>query len=998
MPTLFFDAETRSPVPLEDAGAWRYAADPRPEVLCIAYAIDDGVVEIWTPDLPVPDVFFAAANNENWLIVASMFERAIATHILQPRFGWPLIPLAQQRCSMTRALANALPAKLENVARALQLEYQKDIEGYLLMRRMSQPRRPRKGEDPTGIYWVDDPEKRARLQLYCKGDVEVERAVYRRLPPLLSSEQRLWELDAIINQRGFYTDIALTKAAREVARIEQTNINAEIRTLTNGEIISVHQVEKIKDFVHKHGHTLEGLTKRSVSAVLAHNPADNVRQLLELRRAGARASTRKFDALLKSVDADQRLRGTLRFHASSTGRWSGSHFQPQNLKKPEIRDLDAAVGAIMAGDMARIRELGAPLAVAGDIARGIICAASGHVLIGGDFSAIESRVLAWLADETWKLETYRKYDATGNPEFEPYCVMASKALRRTVTPDDEAGRGFGKTYDLAFGFGGGVKAWRKFDPSDTYSDGEIEGFKRAFRASHPATYRFWHRLERHAHRCVRTGKQTNLDNRFTFDMEGGTLFMTLPSGRRLAYPNACLVPGKFEDTRALRYKDNAKGGWADVDTWYGTLVENVVQAAARDLLAAAMLRLEAAGYKIVLTVHDEIVCEVSGTFGNTEDFHHLMTELPEWADGLPVAAKVWTRQRYAKSKPAVPPRGGDADLSRHQPTDRPEIAHPEPSHEVESEAPATCDAKTIDSFSIDEPEEDDEDTAVPLSDLIGEPIDGGKVRCPFHDDATPSLQIYADHYHCFVCGAHGGPVDWLVQVDGMDRDEAIDLLANWDGPITPIVPKDPEIARAFALRLWDEGTPIAGTLAARYLTETRCIDLTALSANIDAVLRFHARCPFGPGTRHPCLLALLRDITTDAVSGIHRIGLTTDARKIERRMLGRSGAVKLWPVGPQLVVGEGIETVLAGATHFTHDDAPLQPAWSLVSSEALARLPVIAGVERLIILVDNDKAGLLASRTCAGRWTGAGRTVVELTPEPKGADFNDLIMPDKCDA
>jgi DNA polymerase family A/Toprim domain/CHC2 zinc finger len=972
MPALFWDIETRSAASLEDAGAWRYAADATTEVLCIGFAVDDAEAQIWTPGQAIPAEFTTAANDPAWCIVAHnfAFERAIATRILCPRFDWPDIPVAQQRCSMSLALANALPAALDNAARALKLDNQKDQEGYLLMRRMARPRRPRKNE-PPGIYWVDGPKLRERLHLYCKRDVETERALYHRLPSLAPFEQRLWELDAVINARGFYTDVALAKAACEIARIEQANINAEIRALTDGEIDSVHQVERIKAFVLKHGHTLASLTKRSVSAVLAHNPSDDVRQLLELRRAGARASTRKFDALLKSVDADQRLRGTLRFHASSTGRWAGSRFQPQNLKKPETKDLDAAVNAIMAGDMTWIRELGAPLTIAGDIARGIICAAPGHVLIGADFSAIESRVLAWLAGEEWKLETYRKYDATENPEFEPYCVMASQALKRTVTPNDEAGRAFGKVYDLAFGFGGGRGAWRKFDPTNTYSDGEVEEFKRAYRSTHRATAKLWHALEGAVHRCVCTGKRIELGNRFSFSVDNGTLFMTLPSGRRLAYPEAALAPGKFEFTRELRFKDNARGGWTDIGAWYGTLVENVVQATARDLLAAAMLRLEAAGYSIVLTVHDEIVCEVAKGFGTADEFHRLMTELPEWAAGLPVAAKVWTRQRYAKSKGK--PTAQPITTAALQP----------PPIELD-------DASLI----LVEEDEEEAEIKVSLADLINEPIIGGKARCPFHDDTTPSLQIYADHYHCFVCGAHGDQVDWLVQVEGLNRDEAMRVLETWDGPPAPVTPNNPEVARASALRLWEAARPIAGTLAARYLSETRGIDLAALPANINAVLRFHARCPFGPGTRHPCLLALLRDVATDAITGIHRIALTADARKIERRMLGRTGAVKLWPAGAQLVVGEGIETVLAGATRFTHDDAPLQPAWSLVSSEALRRLPTIIGVERLIILVDHDDTGRMAASTCAARWTGAGRTVVELTPKPKGADFNDLVMPE----
>jgi DNA polymerase len=439
MTTAFIDFETRSIVALDVVGAWRYAADSSTEVLCDAYAIDEGEPQIWIPGNPFPEELFTAnvtvAHN-------FQFERAIATRILTPRYGWPEIPLAKQRCTMALALANALPAALEKTAKALGLPYEKDKEGYRSMRRMSRPRRPHKNEDPNGIYWVDGPEQRQRLQTYCMRDVEIERAIYRRIPSLSLEEQELWQLDAVINERGFFTDRPLTIAARDIARAEQAAVNTEVAELTNGEIVSIGQIERIKAFVRRHGHAIETLTRRSVSQVLRHNPSDAVRQLLELRRVGARASTKKFDALLACIDADNRLRGTLRFHGSSTGRWSGSRFQPQNLKKPETKDLDTAITAILAGDIIKVRELGAPLTIAGDISRAIICAAPEHTLIGGDFSAIESRDLAWFAGEKWKLEAYRKYDETGDPKLEPYCVMASKALKREVTPEDEVGRAF----------------------------------------------------------------------------------------------------------------------------------------------------------------------------------------------------------------------------------------------------------------------------------------------------------------------------------------------------------------------------------------------------------------------------------------------------------------------------------------------------------------------------------------------------------------------------
>jgi DNA polymerase len=658
---LFWDIETRSALDLEIAGACRYAADPSTEILCVAYAIDDGEPQIWLPGEPVPSKDFQAAE----LVVAHnyQFERNIAVHKLDPLYGWPHVPLSKQCCSMTLALASALPAKLESVAVALQLNYQKDHGSHRVMRSLSRPRKAKNGEDANQIYWDEDPEKHEQLRQRCKLDVLIERELFRRLLPLPDGERALFELDAVINQRGYCVDIALVNAAYRVAQEEQFAINAELAERTNGEITSGHQVARIIDFVRRYGHTLEALTKRSVSAVLTHEPEDVVRRVLELRREGARASTRKFNRLLTSVDSDGRIRGTLRMYGSSTGRWSGRGFQPQNLKKAETKDIEAAINAVLAGDMPRVRELGAPLTIAGDCSRAMVCAGPGHTLIGGDFSAIESRVLAWIAGEEWKLANYREYDVTGRPELEPYCATASRMLERTVTPDDESGRGLGKTADLGLGFGGSIGAWKRFNPTDERTDGEILRNIAAWRRAHPAIVRFWKVFERKCLRSIAAGQRIELDDRFAFAFEEGTLFVTLPSGRRLAYPKARLGPGKFEGTRQVYYHDNAKGGWTEVRAWYGTLVENAVQAIARDLLAAAMPRLEAGGYPIVLHVHDEIVCEVPEGFGSEQEFLRLLTESPPWAVGLPIAAKVWTGKRYAKTtaKPAAesgtPPLG-----------------------------------------------------------------------------------------------------------------------------------------------------------------------------------------------------------------------------------------------------------------------------------------------------------------------------------------------------
>jgi DNA polymerase len=338
VPILYRDVESRSTQNLADVGAHRYAADPGTEVLCIGYAIDNDTARIWTPGQPIPEEFTAAARDPTWSIVAhnDAFESAIEERLLAPRFGWPLVPIERHRCTMAMALANALPGSLEGAAAALGLPIEKDSDGYRLMLQMAKPRRPRKGENPDLIYWHDDLGRRLRLREYCCRDVEIERELYKRLSPLSADEQKLWELDAKINARGFYVDLQLAEATRKIVCEEEKAINAEIAELTGGKITSINQVAKLTALLQERGHLVTGLTKKSVNTLLAHEPEGDEKRLLELRQQGAQAAARKLDSLIAGIDADQRMRGTFRHHGASTGRWVGTRFQPQNLKKAKI--------------------------------------------------------------------------------------------------------------------------------------------------------------------------------------------------------------------------------------------------------------------------------------------------------------------------------------------------------------------------------------------------------------------------------------------------------------------------------------------------------------------------------------------------------------------------------------------------------------------------------------------------------------------------------------
>jgi DNA polymerase len=637
---------------LSETGAWRYAAEPNTGVWCVAYAVDDGPVQLWIPGQPIPEEFHIAANDPTWLIGAhnAQFESSIENRILAPRYGWPLVPIDRHRCTMAMASASALPAKLKTVAEVLELSARKDDDGSRLMKEMARPRKPRAGEDPNGIYWHDEPEKLERLYAYCRQDVEVERELYHRVPLLTDAEQTLWVLDQQINQRGFYTDGPLLEAASKIAAEAGQATQDELARITGGELTSTDQVAATLEWLGEHGCEVKDLRKPTLGHALRRKDLDPIcRRVIELRIGAAHASAAKIDSLLAWRDSDGRVRGTLRFHGAGTGRWTGSGPQPQNFKR-DAEGTDAKRAAIATGDLGHVQKIyPQPLEVVGDIARAMICAAPGHRFLIGDFSGVESRVLAWVSGQQSKLDMWSKFDQTGDPKDEPYYLLGRGCGR----PEDSA-RAIGKTADLAFGYMGGPGAWDRLAPDDDAStDDDKKRYQKAWRRMHPQTEKFWGGINRAAIQAVRKANVEFTCRKLTFVYDGEFLRITLPSGRSLSYPSPRLSTGKYGDTIVI-FKDSTGGKWVDCrfgqGAYGGLWAENIVQAVSRDLLAEAMQRLETAGYSIVLHVHDEIVAEAPDGFGSVEDFTRLITALPAWAEGLPVAAKVRNGPRFAKAE------------------------------------------------------------------------------------------------------------------------------------------------------------------------------------------------------------------------------------------------------------------------------------------------------------------------------------------------------------
>jgi DNA polymerase len=461
---LVIDFETRGLVNLKQVGHAYYAAHPATDVWCAAGVLgDEPDVGLWVRGDPVPTPIIEACADPSILFLAhnAAFEIAIWRHILTPRYGWPECPLVERwRDSMAQALALALPPKLGKLAEVLGLANRKAPDG--AMHLMSKPRRPRGNEDPNGgPYWFDDPEHLEQLYEYCRQDLRCERELLQWLPPLHPDEQKLWCLDQTINFRGFYTDGVLIERALAIIAAAEQAIEDEIRRITGGAIGSANQTAKLLVWLEAHDCKVADPQKGTLKKALTRNGlAPEVRRVIELRQEAARASANKFEALKNWRGIDGRIRGAFKFHGAATGRWSGSGPQPQTFRR-DPENLPTKFEAVMSGDIAVVSQLGAPLEIVGDIARAAICAPPGRKLIHGDYSAIESRALAWIADEKSKLALWAKFDQTQSPDDDPYVIIG-----RSLGHPKETARQFGKIADPAFGFGGGVGAYKNFAPPD----------------------------------------------------------------------------------------------------------------------------------------------------------------------------------------------------------------------------------------------------------------------------------------------------------------------------------------------------------------------------------------------------------------------------------------------------------------------------------------------------------------------------------------------------
>lgn len=648
-PRLFIDIETFSSTEIK-AGAFKYMEAPDFDILLIAYAWDDDSVDVldltgWTRGalgmdsdlrevlnaLHDPDVVKIAHN--------SAFERAALSRFM----GFDLPP-EQWEDTMIMAAMNGLPMSLDDAGAALSLRDQKIKEGTLLINYFCKPCKPTIANGGrTRNLPEHAPDKWERFVEYCRRDVEVCQAIYKRLCsfPVPEWERKVWALDARINERGVLIDPELVESAIAVDEAFREEHTVELRRLTG--LDNPNSVTQLKDWLDGVGVSVDSLNKATVKDLRASVPDPTTRRVLELRQLLGKTSTKKYEAMTLSACNDNRVRGLLQYYgAGRTGRWAGRLVQVQNLPQNHLDQIGDVREIVRHKDLETLEMLFDNVPdVLSQLIRTAFVAKPGHTFLVSDYAAIEARVIAYLAGEKWRMEVFAKGG-------DIYCSSASQMFKVPVEKHGINGhlRQKGKIAELACGYGGGVGALKAFGADKMgLTESEMLDIVTQWRQASPTIPRFWRDTENAAKRALENpGKTFTIPCGVKYMRDADALRCRLPSGRILSYwgarldndGNICFM-GQNQTTRK----------WEKTDTWGGKLVENIVQAYARDCLAVALLRLDEAGYQITFHVHDEIIAEAPEG-SRWEDMAEIMGRPIDWAPGLLLRGDGYDTKFYMK--------------------------------------------------------------------------------------------------------------------------------------------------------------------------------------------------------------------------------------------------------------------------------------------------------------------------------------------------------------
>lgn len=683
---IWLDTETFSPTPIK-AGVFRYAEAC--EVMVVTYAIDSGPVRVWdrTADAKMPDDLAWVLYDEEDMVTAhgASFDRTVL------RLGMGLdIPVERWRCTMAQAYAHSLPGSLEKLCDIMKVDQDKRKlkVGKELIRLFCIPpaknlKRGRATRETHPVEWH-------QFLQYAAGDIDAMREIGRKMPKwnYQGAELAIWHLDQRINARGIFVDLDLAKGAIDAVAIEQSRLKTAVQENTAGWVESATKRDKLLEYLlMEYGVDLPNLQKDTVERRIDDPDLPvELRELLAMRLMATTTSTSKYKTLINGVSGNSRLCGTMQFAgASRTGRWAHRLFQPGNMPRPDMDqdEIDACIEAIKSGSIDLVSDN--VMRACSNTIRGVIIAPPGKQLVVGDLANIEGRMAAWLAGERWKLRAFEEYDEGTGPDL--YKLAYAKAFNLPHNAVQKSHRQIGKVMELMLQYEGGVGAFLTgaatygidldamaesalpnvpddvIDEAGGFHDWTVkqkrstfglerdtfiacDALKRLWRRAHPAIASIWPDLKDAVISAINRPGQGFTVRRLTVRRDGAWLRIILPSGRSLCYPSP-----QADDKGQISYMgvNQYSRQWSRIKTYGGKLLENVTQAASRDVLAHAMPLVEDAGYEIVLSVHDELITEAP----DTPDFHAdglcaLLATNPPWAPDLPLAAAGFQGYRYRK--------------------------------------------------------------------------------------------------------------------------------------------------------------------------------------------------------------------------------------------------------------------------------------------------------------------------------------------------------------